>query len=413
MSRRPQARSVPRELLEADALMKRISDVARLLPALTADDAHLERARLVDEVRRGRSPVPRWEVAGLSSGRRVDRELYRFLERARECVSGTLVEGLYLGRLEELELELAMIEALGEPKRVRPLAARRFGTGRTTVALSDGPVPLAQIARALLASLPHEEEVRDVPPVDAPGRPSLAALMLQLARSADLPLEIRVEPRLTAGAATGDRTVFLADRLFGRRESLRFAVHEVLGHAIAAANARDQPIRLFELGTEDSFAAQEGLCLTLEEHAGVLDAYRLRVIAARVLATDRMHDGARFGETARWLCDDHGFGVTDAVGVAERAYRGGGVARDVGYLGGWLRVRAAIEGGDTSIDFMRVGRVGIEVAKALPELVDAGLARWPRYTPSLVESLRATEGGTSWETSPPSVAASFTMLEET
>lgn len=401
--------AVPPALREADAHMKRIADVARLLPALTATNAVEERARLVDEVEAGGVPQPRWVLRK----RRVEPELFRLLDHVRARVEGTGARDLYHARLEELELELAMIDALGEPKRIRPLVARRFGDGRREVELPGGPVPLARLADGLLDSLPHREEPREIPACDAPGRPSLAALMHAMASTAGLRLEIKVEPRLSAGAATGDRTVFLADRWFGRRESLRFAVHEVLGHAVAAANARDQPIRIFEIGTAGSFSAQEGVALWLEEKAGLLDAYRLRVIAARVLATDRMHRGAGFGETARWLFREHGFSGLDAVSIAERAYRGGGVARDAGYLAGWLAVRTALGEGATSLDALRSGRVGLEVAEQLPSLVAAGLARFPRYRPSLSRSLSATEAGTSLETSPPSMAASLTMLEET
>lgn len=412
-------RAVPHPLREVDALMKRVADVARLLPALTADNAAEERARLVAELERGSTPVPTWAL----QRRRVEPVIWRMLERARSKIEGQPAEALYLARLEELEIELAMIEALGEPKVIRPLAARRFGTGRTEVDLPwgdpdlfgtlRGRIPLAQVARALMESLPHREEPREVPPIARGGQLSLAALMLRVARRAGLEIDIKVEPRLSAGAATGDRTVFLAERLFGKRESLRFAVHEVLGHAVAAANARAQPIRLFEIGTAGSFSAQEGICLCLEEQSGMLDAYRLRIIASRVLATDRMHHGAPFGETARWLRDEHEFNAPDAIGVAERAYRGGGVARDVGYLRGWLNVRAALAEGLTTVDHMRAGRVGLDAARQLPELIARGLARAPRYRPSLESSLLPTDGGTSLETSPPSVAASFTMLEET
>lgn len=384
--------------------------MARLLPALTATNAAEERARLVREVAAGRVPRPRWTLRR----RRVDRSLWGAVEEARVQVRGLPLADHYLDRLEELETELAMIDALGRPKLVRPLAARRFGTGRVTVRTPDGPVELSRIARGLLASLPHREEPRDVPAVsDRPGAPSLARAIRAFADAADLDLEIRVEPRLSAGAATGDRTVFLADRRFGRRECTRFAVHEVLGHAVAAANARVQPLRLFAIGTAGGFRAQEGLCLYLEEAAGVLDAYRLRVIAARVLATDRMHHGASFGETARWLARDEGFRADDAVSICERAYRGGGVARDVGYLRGWLEVRAALAQGWTTVDDLRSGRIGLPVARALGAMREAGLARPPRYRPSLARSLASTRSGTSPEMSPPSVNASLTMLEET
>ncbi len=405
----PTKAAIPRSLREADALMKQVADVARLLPALTASNAAEERARLIGDLDRGRMAVPSWALRP----RRVEPRVWRLLERARRRVEGERVEAAYLARLDELEIELAMIEALGEPRRVRPLAARRFGTGRDEVALPGGALALAEIARSLLESLPHRQEERTVLPLAPAGRPSLGALMLRVAHRAGLQIDIKVEPRLSAGAATGDRTVFLADRRFGRRESLRFAVHEVLGHAVAAANARAQPIRLFEIGTAGSFSAQEGICLCLEEQSGVLDAYRLRIIASRVLATDRMHHGAPFGDTARWLYRDHGFSAPDAIGVAERAYRGGGVARDAGYLRGWLLVRAALEAGETSVDDMRAGRVGLDVARDLPALIEAGLARVPRHRPSLERSLLPTDGGTSLETSPPSFAASFTMLEET
>lgn len=401
-------RGIPRALREADVYMRRIADVARLLPALTATNAVQERARLVAEVSALGAPSPRWKL----EKRRVEPELWRLLEAARERVRSLEAEPFYLARLDELELELAMIEALGQSKRVRPLAARRFGDGRTIVDLPDGPVPLAKLARALLDTLPHREEPRDVPAY-ALNRPSLAGLMHAVASAAGLQLEVKVEPRLSAGAATGDRTVFIADRQFGRREALRFAVHEVLGHAVAAANARDQPVRLFEIGTAGSFAAQEGLALWLEEKAGVLDAYRMRIIAARVLITDRMHAGASFGESARWLYRDQGFSAADAISIAERAYRGGGIARDAGYLAGWLAVRNALDAGKTTIDALRAGRIGLHVAQDLPRLIELGLARAPRYRPSLARSLSATAGGTNLDTSPPSMAASFTMLEET
>ncbi|MGE0789018.1 MAG: tyrosine/phenylalanine carboxypeptidase domain-containing protein [Sandaracinaceae bacterium] len=417
------AKDVAESLRETDAQLKRIADIARLLPALTAENAAQERLRLTLELARGRTPTPKWS----RSKRRVEPATFRRLETARARIEGHPARTIYEPRLEELELELRMIEALGDARRIRPLAARRFGTGRTQIELRRGgpPLPpglrfaagasttLGDLARAIMASLSHEEEPRVVPALAPPGQRSLYQIMAYAARRAGLDVDVRVEPRLSAGAATGDRTIFIADRRFGRRECLRFAVHEVLGHAVAAANARSQPIRIYEVGTAGSFATQEGMCLALEEAAGVLDSYRLRIIAARVLATDRMHDGARFGETARWLKDEHGFSPEDAIGVVERAYRGGGVARDAGYLAGWLAVREALATNETSFDALRMGRVGLTVAKRAPELLTMGLARPSRYRPSLAPSLFATAGGTSFETSPPSVAASFTMLEET
>lgn len=205
--------------------------------------------------------------------------------------------------------------------------------------------------------------------------------------AAGLEVDVRVEPRLGAGAAAGDRTVFVASRAFGRHECVRLVAHEVLGHAVAAANGATHPLRIVELGTAGSFADQEGVAIALEEEAGALDAFRWRVLAARVVATDRMHAGASFGETALSLHRDHGLPADLAVVTAERAYRGGGVARDAGYLAGYLRVRAALDRGDATLDELRMGRVSLASLEALRALgID------PPHRPStswVVERVRA------------------------
>lgn len=383
------------ELLAAvhpiDAILVRVAREARVLPALTPTNAAAERARLTGEVARGEAPVPRWEL----SRRRVEPVLWRALAESRALARDRMpkpLRELYLARLDELEVDLAMIECVGEPARVRPLAQRRFGTGMREVMLDDAdlpgvdgsppspprPVRVAQVARGLLERIAPAEEPRTV------AAEELAALLRVAAREAGIPpLEVKIDARLVAGAATGDRGVFLAQRSFGRTECKRLVVHEILGHAVAAANAVLHPIRILEVGTAGSFADQEGLALCLEEQAGALDAHRLRVLAARVLATDRLHSGSSFGETARLLFKQHGFSADVAVLIAERAHRGGGVARDAGYLYGYLRVRTAIARGEATVDALRAGRVGLGELAAVAELERQGLLCEPAFRPSL------------------------------
>lgn len=395
--------------LELDRLLACLCETARLLPALTAHNGDEERRRLIACVERGEVVEPRFEP----SRRRLSPETWRWLERARRLAPASAAPQLYADRLDELELDLMMIESLGDARRVRPLAARRFGTGAAMVPTEDGEVRVACVAEHILEAVELSYEPRVLPASGRHGEPSLAELIRRVAGRAGLEVEVRVEPRLVASAATGERVVFIADRWFGVREALRLAVHEVLGHLVAAANGRAQPLRILELGTAGSFGDQEGVALFLEEQAGVMDSLRLKTLAARVMATDRMHSGAHFGDTTRELVRDHGFSAADAVAIAERAWRGGGVARDVGYLRGWLRVRSAISAGDTTIDELRSGRVGLLDVPAMRALDGAGLFRRAVYRPSLAYSLSATDGGTSLLTSPPSVAASFTRFELT
>ena len=379
------------------------------MPALTAHNGHEERRRLIACVERGEVAEPRFEP----TRRRIPPETWRWLEEARRLARASVAADLYLARLDELELDLMMIEALGDARRVRPLAARRFGTGASTVEAADGTVRIANVAAHLLETVQPTYEPRVLPASGLSGEPSLAELIRRVAGRAGLEVEVRVEPRLVASAATGERVVFIADRWFGAREALRLTVHEVLGHLVAAANGRAQPLRILEIGTAGSFGDQEGVSLWLEEQASVMDGLRLSTLAARVVATDLMHAGAHFGDTTRDLVRLYGFSAADAVAIAERAWRGGGVARDVGYLRGWLRVRSALESGQATLDELRSGRVGLADLSTIRELDDLGLWRAPAYRPSLEYSLAATEGGTSLLTSPPSVAASFTRFELT
>jgi uncharacterized protein (TIGR02421 family) len=360
-----------------DALLVAVSREARVLPALTPTNAAAERVRLVELVARGDAPSPRWELPR----RRVDQFAWRAIAEARALARDRMprpLREMYLARLDELEVDLAMIEAVGDPVRVRPLAARRFGTGMREVELDDGPVRVSVFARGLLERLPPAEEARVVTAEE------LREAIRDAAVSAGLPpLEVKIDARLVAGAATGDRGVFLAARSFGRVEARRLVVHEILGHAVAAANAAAQPIRIFECGTAGSFADQEGLAICLEEEAGVLDAHRMRVLAARVVATDRLHSGASFGETARLLHRQQGFSPEIAVSIAERAHRGGGVARDSSYLYGYLRVRAALKQRRGTIDALRAGRIGLAELDLMPALEAIGLAIPPAFRPSL------------------------------
>jgi len=380
---------------------------ARMLPALTAENAASERARLIECLARGEAPVPRWQILR----RRVPAQVFRLLDELRYEAQAVPGATLYEAKLDELELELLLVDALGKPRLVRPLAARRYGTGAVLAPALGGELSLSYCARTILDRLVSHREPEDVPAVGGPE--SLGALVQELAAAIGLEVEVRVEPRLSAGAATGERTVFLAARRFGRIEARRLAVHEVLGHLLSAANARAQPLRLLQWGTAGSFVDQEGVALYIEELAGVMDAGRLRTLAARVLAADLMHSGASFAETARKLVQDEHFCVPEAIAIAERAYRGGGVARDVGYLLGWLRVHDAIDRGAAKLGELQLGRVSLQALPEMRALMADGYVRAALFRPNFSRSFFSTRSGTTPFRSPPSDAASLIRLELT
>jgi uncharacterized protein (TIGR02421 family) len=382
----------------------------RILPALTAENAASERQRMTHQLERGVMPVPRWRLAP----QRVSSAAFRLVDGLRSEARTLAGSTLYLAKLDELELDLLLMDALGKPRLVRPLCARRYGTGATLAPTGAGPRPLAHCARVILDRLHCESEPRELAAMGE--GETLGAFVQQLADAVGLEVSVRLEPSLSAGAATGERTVFIAARRFGRVEARRLAVHEVLGHLLVAANARVQPLQLLSFGTAGSFIDQEGLALHMEELSGVLDANRLRTLAGRVLAADCMHAGASFAETAGKLHRDERFPAPEAIAIAERAYRGGGVARDVGYLLGWLRVSHALATGDASLDELRLGRVSLDALPVLRVLRGEGYVRDPVFRPALPNFARnffSASSGTTPLTSPPSDAASLIKLELT
>jgi uncharacterized protein (TIGR02421 family) len=405
---------------ELEAKLALVAKSVRLLPAITARNAATERARLEADLGRGELPCPRFVYA---QPRPCHANL-RWLDHLRAEASQLPAARLYLDKIEELELDVALLASLGDARNVRPLAARRFGTGEELVTTHAGPVKLIDHALRLLngpvlkrRARPHGERERERQSLPAssehPGEPCLRGLIERVAQAAGLTVSVRVEPNLTAGAATGDHTVFLADRRFTLREAWRLAVHEVLGHLTAAENGSLQPLRLLEWGTAFSFADQEGVALSIEADFGVLDRARLRALAGRVLATRNMHAGAMFGETARHLYRDYGFSAAEAIAITERAYRGGGVARDAGYLRGYLRVRAALAAGETSIDELRMGRVGLDALPELRALLAHGLIVPPAHRPNLSRSFFSTASGTVPFKLPPRAATSLIKVELT
>jgi uncharacterized protein (TIGR02421 family) len=394
--------------LRLDRMLVRVASLARPVPSLTPDNAASERARLVQCLHRGEHPVPVFTPRR----QRVDPEAYRCIDQARGMAEASPVGELYLARLAELELDLAILDAWGDAERVRPLSLRRYGRADESVVWNDAVTPLREVARAFLSVLSPDEPQPHALSAGGEGR-SVAALIQRAALGVGLEVDVRIEPRLASLAATGERTVFLADRAFSEREARRLVAHEVFGHLVVAANARAQPLRLLQVGLAGSFADQEGFALYLEEALGLMSRDRLRTLSARVIATDWLYAGASFGDTASMLHRDYAFTPEAAVLIAERTYRGGGVARDAGYLAGYLRVRAGIRTGQASIDDLRRGRVSLAQLGTMRDLEQLGWVVPAVYRPSLALSRRLTLGGTSAETSPPSEAASFTMFELT
>src|SRR4051812_24708745 len=112
---------MPSELenaLRLDALLARVATLARPVPSLTPENAVVERARLVRCLEQGETPLPAFSARQ----HRIESGAYRIIDEARALARQVDVGSVYGDRLDELELDLAILDAWGDAARVRPLS---------------------------------------------------------------------------------------------------------------------------------------------------------------------------------------------------------------------------------------------------------------------------------------------------
>lgn len=176
--------------------------------------------------------------------------------------------------------------------------------------------------------------------------------------------------------------------------------HEVGTHLVTRYNGRAQSLRLLAVGLPGYDELQEGLAVLGEYLVGGLDAERMRVLAARVLAVHSMTEGAQFVETWR-LLRGHGFSQRSAFTITTRVYRGGGLTKDAMYLRGLVGILDYVADG-CAFDRLFLGKFAVKHVPVVDELllreVLSPPAALPRYLmrPDAIERLdRLAEGGMS------------------
>ena len=285
------------------------------------------------------------------------------------------VEDATLGHLlrlkhRELALQLDMLRAR-DTADFLPLSIELYG--------SVSPALLAR-AEALLDQIEVPARSRD-DHVDAARFAELAEVELAHYRAidADIGVHVEIRPDATGVMVSGcDLIVGQATDVDSHRVHALLQ-HEVGTHLVTYVNGTYQPIRVMAAGLAGYEATQEGLAVLAEYLVGGLSAFRLRQLAARVVAVHGRVAGCSFAEVHHDLVDA-GFSASSAFTTTMRVFRSGGLTKDAVYLRGLLELLEHLgEGGD--LDLLWLGKVSLDTLPLVAELFERGVLVEPKLLP--------------------------------
>ncbi|MCC6556072.1 MAG: DUF1704 domain-containing protein [Polyangiaceae bacterium] len=347
---------IPEWAGEADRVLGAAAARIRVVGASTPANLRAELERLEQAWGRAEVGAPRFEYRAAEDHGALRAALERVA--ARLTAEGAIGQ-VYAARALELAAEAAICEAAGgkgfwEAARRRYAARDGFDAEADALAAAwleegDGGAAPGSAMRS-----DDEREPR-----------SLLSRMRQEVGARRLPLRVVVLD-IAPLAAIGDGVIQVAaGRMVTREDVERTVLHEIEGHAAPAARAARLRPGIFAFATARGSDDQEGRALGIERAAGFLVGARRRELSLRHVAARSVEGGADFVETARLVLARGAPGVRDALRIAARVHRGGGLGREVVYLPALLRVEAALRARPALAGVLGAGRVAVEAAAAL------------------------------------------------
>jgi uncharacterized protein (TIGR02421 family) len=251
---------------------------------------------------------------------------------------------------------------------------------------------LLDIAREVLASVavPVHEDDDDTVGAEEFARRARAEIDTYRESFPDMAADVQVRPDLT-GLLVSRGNLLIGDSLRLRPHRVEALLHHEVGtHVLTFYNGRSQPLRQLSTGLADYDELQEGIAVFTEYLAGGLDAGRLRVLAARVVAGHSVEQRATFIETFRLLTREYGLMAGSAFDIAERVHASGGFTRDIIYLRGVIQLLEHIRaGGDLAA--LYIGKLAAKHIDIIAELRERGFLSAPPLTPRVLQTAEARD----------------------
>jgi uncharacterized protein (TIGR02421 family) len=169
--------------------------------------------------------------------------------------------------------------------------------------------------------------------------------------------------------------------------------HEIGTHVVTYQNGARQPLKLLAIGLPGYDETQEGLAVLAEYLTGGLDPRRLRVLAGRVVAIEKMLDGAGFLDIFESLRTEHRIPRRTAWSIAIRVVVGGGSVKDAMYLRGIKHILETLAEGSSldSLDALFVGKLALDHIPLIQDLLDRGVLIPPWVRPRWLDVPGAQE----------------------
>ncbi|MBI3894088.1 MAG: DUF1704 domain-containing protein [Candidatus Wallbacteria bacterium] len=383
MESRPEIEFHPKlspRVLKVDRALYRLARKCKILYYINPVNSAVEKAKFLERYRRGKKYAPHFKYRPIPF--EVSSTISE-LSQLDKLLDGSELGELYRRKIDELNTQLLLLNTVGDTQKFMGYSIALYGTPAHGHLADVKPLDVARI----WLSAPRNTEDRCIPPVsDNPLEWTVQKDLLDEALYYGFPCSIRVKDHLSSNAAAGEQSISLRRGiLYSRKESLRLKVHEVGFHLLTTFNARQHPLRIFEIGTPGYLADQEGGAIWAEEESRAITNHRLAVLGARTVGIHMAVGGACFWDVFDAMVTEHGFDEEDAYYVCERVFRGGVYTKDAIYQKGYYNVRSHVRFGLVDPYVFINGKIGIDAVPLVKALMEEEILVRPRYIPRFLQ----------------------------